>query len=117
MTSIARAGMHKAQPPATAVQRFEAIVLAFRKAEAGVERVKLFGYDCLRFGGKVFAKIDKDRLVMKLPKPRIEALMRAGQLEPYDGKRGTMKEWVVVDAADERLAIRLANEARAFAAR
>lgn len=106
--------MSRKDASTTAVRLFEAVVRAFRETEPGVERVKLFGYDCLRFAGKVFAKIDKGRLIMKLPKPRIEALMMAGQLEPYDGKRGEMKEWVVVDAIDERLVIALAEEARAF---
>jgi len=40
--------------------------------------------------------------------------MMAGQLEPYDGKRGEMKEWAAVDAVDEQLAVALAGEARVF---
>lgn len=105
----------KKKATTTGVKLFEAIVLAFREAEPAVERVKLFGYDCLRTAGKVFAKTDKGRLVMKLPKTRIEALIMAGQMEPYEGKRGEMKEWVVVDSVDEQLAITLADEARRYA--
>ena len=94
-------------------QLFEAVAEAFRKTEPRAERVKLFGFDCLRIAGKVFAKVTKGRLVVKLPAARIAALMRAGQLEPYEGARGEMKEWAVV-TADERIAIALSEEARAF---
>lgn len=93
---------------------FETVVAALRQSDPEVERVKLFGYDCLRSAGKVFAKVDKGRLIIKLPKPRIEALMLAGHLEPYDGKRGEMKLWVAVGAIDKQLVTDLASEAQAF---
>lgn len=100
--------------PKVGVRLFAAIVAAFDNYDVSVERVKLFGYDCLRVNNKIFAKIDKGRLVMKLPKQRIEALVMAGHLEPYDGKRGQMKLWVVLDSVDEALAVALAAEAKAF---
>lgn len=94
---------------------FDHVVASLERPDSDVERVKLFGYDCLRASGKVFAKVDKGRLIMKLPKQRIESLMMAGHLEPYDGKRGEMKLWVVVDSIDDDLAVELAGEARNFA--
>jgi len=80
----------------------------------GVERVKLFGFDCLRVGGKVFAKVDKDRLVMKLPASRIAELDSAGLVAPYGRERGAMKAWVVADVSDARLAAAMAEEALGF---
>jgi TfoX/Sxy family transcriptional regulator of competence genes len=95
-------------------QLFEAVAEALRKTEPRAERVKLFGFDCLRIAGKVFAKVSKGRLIVKLPAARVAALMMAGQVEPYAGARGEMKEWAVVVTADERLAIALSQEARSF---
>ena len=43
---------------------------------AYVERVKLFGFDCLRFDSKVFAKLHKGNFVMKLPPKRVASLNR-----------------------------------------
>ncbi|MBU6529319.1 hypothetical protein OGR47_20705 (plasmid) [Methylocystis sp. MJC1] len=93
---------------------FEVIAEAFRNNEPRAERVKLFGFDCLRIAGKVFAKVSKGRLIVKLPAARVAALMTAGQLEPYEGARGAMKEWAVVVTDDERLAIAVSEEARSF---
>lgn len=95
-------------------QLFDMLSEAFCTTDTRVERVKLFGYDCLRSAGKVFAKTHNGRLVMKLPADRIGRLIGTGVMEPYERGRGGMKEWAVMKANDKKLVIALADEARAF---
>ncbi|MBL1256036.1 hypothetical protein [Methylocystis sp. Sn-Cys] len=92
---------------------FEVVAEAMHATESHVERVKLFGFDCLRLKGKVFAKASKGRLVVKLPATRVASLMMAGCVEPYAGARGNMKEWAVV-TTDDLTALGLSQEALSF---
>lgn len=95
---------------------FAALVAFYAATDPHVDRATLFGFDCLRAGGKVFAKLHNGNLVVKLPAQRIASLMDLGRLRPYDrGRAGSMKEWAVVAAIDKRGIIALAEEARAFA--
>jgi hypothetical protein len=57
--------------------------------------------------------LTRDRLVVKLPKPRVAELVASGAGEPFDAGKGTpMKEWLVVaDSGDWE---GLAEEALAF---
>lgn len=89
---------------------------AYAKRDAGVERVVLFGYECLRSGGKVFAKVDRGSLVLKLGAGRIASLAGSDQLRPYaHGAGRKMKDWAAVASEDRDVASRLAEEARLFA--
>jgi hypothetical protein len=48
----------------------------------------------LRVGGKIFAMVVRDQLVVKLPKARVDELVEAGTSERFDrGKGQRMKEW------------------------
>ena len=93
---------------------FAAVVAMFTASDGTVERVKLFGYDCLRANGKVFTKVDKGRLIVRLPPERIEALMLAGRLAPYERGLRAMKQWAAIEHADTPLVLELAREARAL---
>jgi hypothetical protein len=85
--------------------------------QPGVSEGKMFGMDCMKAGGKVFAgRWDEDRLVVKLPRERVEELLASGDGEPFEPMAGrAMKEWVVV-AAPEQAWPALAEEARRFVA-
>lgn len=105
-----------ARPHLSADEVFAAIAESYAKSGAGVERVVLFGYDCLRAGGKVFAKVDRGSLVLKLGAGRVAALAGSDQLHPYaHGAGRKMKDWAAVTTDDKGAVIRLAEEARLFA--
>jgi hypothetical protein len=72
----------------------------------------LFGFDCLRINGKVFAKVHNGHLVMKLPASRITALVDSGQVSSYELRGRLMKEWGVISTSKDIIA--LAEEARVF---
>ena len=69
----------------------------------------------LRTGGKIFAMLVHGRLVVKLPRERVEALVAAGAAERFDPGHGRpMKEWASVDPAAREDWEVLATEARTF---
>ena len=82
------------------------------RTEYPVERATLFGFDCLRINGKVFAKLHNGHLVMKLPAKRITALVESGQASSYGRPGRLMKEWGVISTKKDIIA--LAEEARVF---
>ena len=81
-------------------------------AEGGpVSRGSMFGSQGLRTGTKFFAIWWRERLVLKLPAERREALVAAEQAEPFVPMEGRpMNGWIVVREIDPALA----EEARAF---
>ena len=76
-----------------------------------------FGSGALQVDGRIFAMVSRDRLVVKLPRERVAALLASGDGVAFDaGKGRPMKEWVALEerAADRWL--ELAREAREFVA-
>jgi hypothetical protein len=71
----------------------------------------------LKLGSKIFAIVGDDRLVVKLPKARVDELVEAKAGKRFDPRKNgrVMKEWLVVGAHADRLA--LAKEAHAFASK
>ena len=58
----------------------------------------------------------RGRLVVKLPAPRVDALVAAGEGVRFDANKGVaMKEWFTLDAASAADWSRLCAEALAFA--
>ena len=56
-----------------------------------------FGSEALRVGGSIVAMLVQGRVVLKLPRERVEALVTAGDGEPFDNGRGRpMREWVAL---------------------
>lgn len=107
-------------PALSAEARFARLVAA----TAGHEGITVgaggsgFGADALTVGGRIFAMVARDRLVLKLSAPRVAEIIAAGIGVSFDsGKGGLMKEWVALgaEASDEDWRS-LADEARLFVA-
>jgi hypothetical protein len=103
--------------------RFQAVVDAFAgdpdvtPPEDPSSAGRKFGSNGLKFRGKIFAMLSRDRLVVKLPKRRVDVLVAADEGERLvSGGGREMKEWLVI-AADSQLDwTALAREAHTFAA-
>jgi hypothetical protein len=77
-----------------------------------------FGSSALRFQNKIFAMLVRGRLVVKLPKARVDALVEAGEGVRFDANKGTpMKEWLSLDPVSELAWLPLAREAMDFVGR
>lgn len=103
----------------TPAARYAAIVEALL-GDAGVtygtSGQRGFGASALTVKGKIFAMLASgDRFVVKLPRPRVDALVAAGDGELFDPGHGRlMKEWLVVAPASAEGWLPLAREALAF---
>jgi len=54
-----------------------------------------FGRNAIRFEKKIFAMFVRGRLVVKLPRQRVDTLVDAGEGDRFDANKGTpMKEWL-----------------------
>jgi hypothetical protein len=77
-----------------------------------------FGSGALRVGNKIFAMMPRGRLVVKLPKARVDELVAAGEGIRFDANKGTpMREWFTLDPASTQPWEPLAREALAFVGR
>jgi hypothetical protein len=75
-----------------------------------------FGRSALRREKKIFAMLVRGRLVVKLPAPRVSALVSGGDGVRFDANKGTpMKEWFSLDPESELAWLPLAREALGFA--
>jgi hypothetical protein len=95
--------------------RFAPIVTAFAKDRQVTHGGKGFGSSGLKVNGKLFAMISsKGKFVAKLPRGRVDELVRGGQGEYFDPGHGRlMKEWVALDGRPATW-LGLAREARKF---
>jgi hypothetical protein len=74
-----------------------------------------FGSSTLRIDNKIFAMLVGDRLVVKLPRRRVDELIAAGEGERFDPGHGRlMKEWLAVAPASADRWLPLAREALRF---
>jgi len=92
--------------------RFAKVADAFAD-DADVTVGKMMAVYGLKVRGKIFAMVRNGRLVVKLPKPRVDALVDSGKgvrFEPGPGR--VMKEWVELESP--RAWTELATEAKAF---
>jgi hypothetical protein len=75
-----------------------------------------FGRSALRWEKKIFAMLVRGRLVLKLPAPRVDALVAAGDGVRFDANKGTpMREWFSLDPESGLAWLPLAREALDFA--
>jgi TfoX/Sxy family transcriptional regulator of competence genes len=92
---------------------FDPVVQAF-KGIKGVKAGKLFSSFGLKVNGKIFAMFGRGRLVVKLPKERVDALVSTGKAERFDPGHGRlMKEWATFESGDAEW-VELAREAWDF---
>ncbi|MEW6684334.1 MAG: TfoX/Sxy family protein [Nitrospirota bacterium] len=106
-----------ATTPAAPDARFESLREALLRDDS-VTPAKMFGSQGLKVRGKVFAMLVKGRLVVKLPRERVEALVESGRATPFDPGHGhLMKEWAAVEPDTEGAWTSLAEEAKAFVVR
>jgi uncharacterized protein YndB with AHSA1/START domain len=110
-----------APTPAT---RFGAVVRAFADdpdvspPDTQATSGRKFGSNGLRFRGKIFAMLSRDQLVVKLPQPRVAALVASGDVQRMvSGGAREMKEWLVLDARSAQDWVLLGREAYEFAKR
>lgn len=75
-----------------------------------------FGRTALRFHNKIFAMLVRERLVLKLPAKRVDALIATGDGVRFDANKGTpMKGWFSLDPESQLVWLPLAREALDFA--
>jgi uncharacterized protein YndB with AHSA1/START domain len=102
--------------------RFAAVVRAFANdpdvspPDAPASTRRNFGSNGLKFRGKIFAMLSGDRLVVKLPRQRVAALVTAGDGQRMvSGGAREMKEWLVLDARSGQDWLLLARETSDYA--
>ena len=104
-------------------ERFAALVeamlarpdLTYGAAGTGPQRA--FGSTSLKTNGKIFAMLVNGRLVVKLHRTRVDALVASGAGERFDPGHGRlMKEWLAIASASDDDWLGLATEAEAFVA-
>lgn len=77
-----------------------------------------FGRSGITVHNRIFAMLVRGRLVVKLPKARVDALVAAGEGVRFDANKGTpMKEWFSLDPTSPHEWLALAREALEFAGR
>jgi hypothetical protein len=92
---------------------FAPVAAAFAR-DASVSAGRLMASYGLRVDGKIFAMSWRGRLVAKLPRARVDALVDSGNGDRFDPGHGRlMKEWISVAEGDEDW-LALAREAYAF---
>ena len=55
-----------------------------------------FGSDALTSGGHIFAALSHGKLLLKLPRPRVDELVSAGIAEPFVLRERMMREWLLL---------------------
>jgi TfoX/Sxy family transcriptional regulator of competence genes len=87
----------------------------FSRGEVTPSEKKGFGASALTVNGRIFAMLTRERLVVKLPKARVDALVASGGGVRFDANKGRpMKEWLTIDPSLETEWPALAQEALSF---
>lgn len=107
----------------TADERWAALVDAMlagadtTSGSAGGGPQRAFGSTSLKTNGKMFAMLVNERLVVKLDRRRVDALVAASEGERFDPGHGRlMKEWLAVGSSSDEVWLSLATESEAFVA-
>ncbi len=104
--------------------RFETLVAAMLErpgtghgsADGGPQRA--FGSTSLKTNGKIFAMLVKGRLVVKLDRRRVDALINSGAGSRFDPGHGRLqKAWLDVESDSDERWLDLAIESEAFVAK
>jgi len=82
-----------------------------------VATTKMFGGTALEVKNKVFACFYKGKLVLKLPRERVDDLVASGGAVHFDSGTGRpAKEWVAIDPSRGKEWLGLARDAQTFVA-
>jgi hypothetical protein len=109
-------GMSNGGSPGDASARFAELVaaLAGRDGVSVGSGRRRFGSGALQVDGHIFAMLNDDRLVLKLPVSRVADLLAKGIGVGFDaGKGRPMREWIALDLGVASW-LALADEALAF---
>jgi hypothetical protein len=102
----------------TPAQRFESLVTSILASSPSTQIGEGKGFGStgqLKADGKIFCMLVKDRLVLKLPRERIDDLVESGDGARFDaGKGKPMREWFALYPSSKRHWHALAREAMAF---
>ncbi len=84
----------------------------------GPQAKKRFGSSELKVNNKIFAMLVRGKLVVKLPKLRVDALIASGDGERFDPRHDgrLMKEWITLEPTSAEKWLLLAREAMEFVA-
>ena len=85
----------------------------------GVTNAKMFGVPGIKTGGKMFAMSVKGKLIVKLPKGRVDSLLASKKGKHFYhlfDKNRVMKEWVAIGQKNKRDWTKLTQEAKDFVA-
>lgn len=94
---------------------FLAIAETLGAAVPGTSVNKGFGSRALKVNGKIYASLTRGRLLLKLPRHRVDELVRLNIGVPFStGASRVKKEWLTVNMAYARRWLRLAEEAREY---
>lgn len=106
------------RPLVSPEERYAAIVATLINAPNvtfGSPKDKGFGSSTLKIDTRIFAMLMKGKLVVKLPRQRVDALIASGDGQRFDAGRGrAMKEWVTIEPTSEIEWLSLEREAMAF---
>jgi hypothetical protein len=108
----------RGQPtPAGIPPTFAPVVAAFA-SDSAVSRRRMFSSEnVLSVNGKIFAMLGRGSLVVKLPRARVDELVKAGKGQHFDPGHGRlMKEWISVELGAAPW-VALAEEAHRFVGR
>jgi hypothetical protein len=109
----------EAVPDADAL--FDRLVSRFTAADPSITPPSeggRFGASGMKVDGKLFAMVSRGRLVVKLPRQRVDKLVVSGIGERFDPGHGRlMKEWVTIAPQHASLWDELAREALRFVGR
>jgi hypothetical protein len=98
----------------TASETYDGVVNAL-KGEAEIGEGRGFGSSALKANGTIFAMLNAGRLLVKLPRDRVQELVANDVGEPFDTGGGrVVKEWVALKPSTEADWLAAAREARDF---
>jgi TfoX/Sxy family transcriptional regulator of competence genes len=108
-------------PTGTPEERFATIVeeLLSNPGVTPPSEGRAFGSSGLKIHNKIFAMLVRGRLVLKLPKTRVDALIASADGERYDPRHDgrLMKEWITLEpTSSEEEWLALSREAMEFVA-
>lgn len=76
--------------------------------------VRGFGSDALTFNGRIFAALSHGKLLLKLPRARVDDLISTNIAEPFVLRERIMREWLLLPVEQEELWPTLTEEAHRF---